>query len=74
MGCQAAIEELPSRCGGLSIIGGVPATVSFSGLAPYWVGLYQINASLPANTPTGSQDLIISIGGATSKATKLPVQ
>jgi uncharacterized protein (TIGR03437 family) len=55
-------------------IGGVPATVSFSGLTPYWVGLYQINASLPANTPTGSQDLIVSIGGATSIATKISVQ
>jgi uncharacterized protein (TIGR03437 family) len=55
-------------------IGGVPATVTFSGLTPYWVGLYQINATLPNNTPTGSEDLIVSIGGATSKTTKLQVQ
>jgi uncharacterized protein (TIGR03437 family) len=55
-------------------IGGVPATVTFSGLAPDWVGLYQVNATLPANTPTGLQDLIVSIGGATSIATKVPVQ
>jgi uncharacterized protein (TIGR03437 family) len=55
-------------------VGGKQATVGFSGLAPYWVGLYQVNVSLPADTPTGSQDLIVSIGGATSKATKLPVQ
>ena len=55
-------------------IGGVPATVIFSGLSPGSVGLYQVNVTLPANTPTGSQDLIVSIGGATSIATKLPVQ
>jgi uncharacterized protein (TIGR03437 family) len=55
-------------------IGGVPATVSFSGLTPYWVGLYQINASLPANTPTGSQNLMVSIGGGTSIATRIWVQ
>jgi uncharacterized protein (TIGR03437 family) len=55
-------------------IGGVPATVGFSGLSPGSVGLYQVNVTLPANAPTGSQDLIVSIGGATSIATKLPVQ
>jgi uncharacterized protein (TIGR03437 family) len=55
-------------------IGGVPATVFFSGLTPGSVGLYQIDATLPANTPTGSQSLIVSIGGATSIATKISVQ
>jgi uncharacterized protein (TIGR03437 family) len=55
-------------------IGGQPAHVEFSGLAPYWVGLYQVNVTAPADAPTGSQDLVVSIGGATSKTTKLPVQ
>lgn len=55
-------------------IGGVPATVFFSGLTPLSVGLYQIDASLPANTPTGSQNLLVSIGGATSIATRISVQ
>jgi uncharacterized protein (TIGR03437 family) len=55
-------------------IGGVPATVSFSGLSPNSVGLYQVNVTVPANAPTGSQNLIVSIGGAASIATKLAVQ
>jgi uncharacterized protein (TIGR03437 family) len=55
-------------------IGGKQAHLEFSGLAPNWVGLYQVNVTIASDTPTGSQDLIVSIGGATSMATKLPVQ
>jgi hypothetical protein len=33
-------------------IGGQPATVLFSGLAPGFVGLWQLNVQLPANLPT----------------------
>jgi hypothetical protein len=31
-------------------IGGVPALVTFSGLAPGWVGLYQVDATIPPGT------------------------
>jgi hypothetical protein len=31
-------------------VGGVPATIPFSGLAPGWFGLYQINVALPETT------------------------
>jgi uncharacterized protein (TIGR03437 family) len=55
-------------------IGGTPAAVFFSGLTAGSVGEYQIDATLPASTPTGSQNLIVSIGGATSIATKISVQ
>ncbi len=34
-------------------IGGVSATVSFSGLAPGFVGLNQVNVVVPVNAPTG---------------------
>jgi uncharacterized protein (TIGR03437 family) len=34
-------------------IGGRPATVQYSGLAPNYVGLYQINAVIPTGTPEG---------------------
>ena len=37
-------------------IGGVAAQVIFSGLAPLYVGLYQVNAVVPSNAPTGNQD------------------
>jgi uncharacterized protein (TIGR03437 family) len=34
-------------------IGGLPAQVSFSGLAPGFAGLYQVNVQIPAGVPTG---------------------
>jgi len=47
-------------------IAGLPANVTFSGLAPGFVGLYQINARAPAGLPTGNQPLQITILGVTS--------
>jgi len=35
------------------MIGDTPANVGFSGLAPGFVGLYQVNAGVPANVPAG---------------------
>jgi uncharacterized protein (TIGR03437 family) len=34
-------------------IGGIVAALDFAGLAPTFAGLYQINAHVPANAPTG---------------------
>jgi uncharacterized protein (TIGR03437 family) len=48
-------------------IGGIAAPVSFSGLAPGYLGLYQVNVQVPANSPTGpAVPLTISTGGRTS--------
>jgi uncharacterized protein (TIGR03437 family) len=55
-------------------IGGVAAQVQFSGLAPGYVGLYQVNAVVPSNAPSGNQPLVVSIGGVASQITNLPVQ
>ena len=55
-------------------IGGANAPVSFSGLAPGYVGLYQVNAVVPSNAPTGNQPLVISIGGISSPPLTLAVQ
>lgn len=50
------------------LIGGVPADVIFSGLAPQFVGLYQINARIPAAAPAGDRVLIrVEAGGASSR-------
>ena len=54
-------------------IGAQPAQVSFSGLAPGFPGLYQINATVPAGL-TGNQQVTVSIGGQTSPAVTLPVK
>jgi minor extracellular serine protease Vpr len=47
-------------------IGGQPATVVFSGLAPGIVGEYQVNVQVPAGISAGNQPITISIGGTTS--------
>ncbi len=55
-------------------IGGVSANVTFSGLAPGFVGLYQINVQIPDGAPAGdSIQVVISVGGVTSSAVTLAV-
>jgi uncharacterized protein (TIGR03437 family) len=44
-------------------IGGQPATVTFSGLAPGYADLYQVNAVVPSDIGTGAQPVTCSIGG-----------
>jgi uncharacterized protein (TIGR03437 family) len=55
-------------------IGNSAAHVDFSGLSPGWVGLYQVNVDVPQNAATGSQPIVVSIGGVDSKASVLPVE
>ena len=55
-------------------IGGRPAEVSFCGLAPFIVGLYQINATVPEDTPVGIQPVVVSAGGVSSQSASLPIQ
>lgn len=55
-------------------IGGKNAAVAFSGLTPGFVGLYQMNLTVPADVPSGAADLIVSVNGATSKTVKVAVQ
>lgn len=39
-------------------VGGAVANVTFAGLAPGFVGLYQVNAEVPVNAPIGSSVLV----------------
>ncbi len=55
-------------------IGGQQATVAFSGLAPGYAGLYQINVTVPESLSAGTQPVAISMGGKTSKQSAIPVQ
>ena len=55
-------------------IGGVPGEVSFSGLAPGFVGLYQVNVEVPASTTTGDAvPLVLTIGGVTANPVTVAV-
>jgi uncharacterized protein (TIGR03437 family) len=56
-------------------IGGRQATVSFSGLAPGFVGLYQINAQAPENAPTGNAvSVVINAAAYNSNTVTIAVQ
>jgi uncharacterized protein (TIGR03437 family) len=47
----------------------------YAGIAPGWVGLYQVNAEIPANAPTGDAIyMTISNGQATSDPVLLAIQ
>jgi len=55
-------------------IGGVNVLVSFSGLAPGFLGLYQVNAQVPPTAPTGSAvPLTITMGGSTSNQATIAI-
>ena len=55
-------------------IGGRPASVSFAGLTPDSVGLYQVNVIVPEDAPTGVQPVKLSIGGVDSQTSQLFVR
>lgn len=56
-------------------IGGQPAQISFSGLAPGSVGLYQVDAEVPANAPSGNAvPVVLTIGGVTSNTVTIAVE
>ncbi len=55
-------------------IGGQPAAVSFSGLAPGFAALYQINVTVPQSLTPGNQPVTVAIGGQTSKSSGIVVQ
>jgi uncharacterized protein (TIGR03437 family) len=54
-------------------VGGQNATVEFAGLAPGFVGLYQIDLQVPANASAGSLPLIVSQNGVAGNTTNLIV-
>lgn len=55
-------------------IGGVPAQAAFSGLAPGFVGLWQLNVLIPANAPTGNAvPLVVTTSSNTSRTTTIAV-
>ncbi|MEZ5399643.1 MAG: S8 family serine peptidase [Bryobacteraceae bacterium] len=65
-----------SACTGTAevTVGGRPAEVLFCGLAPGFVGLYQLNLRLAADTPSGVQPVALSVNGVAAKVANLPVQ
>jgi uncharacterized protein (TIGR03437 family) len=75
-GAPASTTELAQTTAPTTVtIGGVTENASFSGLAPGYVGLYQVNALVPAGVAAGSAvPVAITIGGVTSNTVTIVVQ
>jgi uncharacterized protein (TIGR03437 family) len=55
-------------------IGGFNASVAFSGLAPGFIGTYQINVTIPSAVASGVVDVTVQANGVTSNTAKIAVQ
>jgi len=55
-------------------IAGQNAPVSFSGLAPGFVALGQVNLQVPSGAPSGAQSLILTGGGVSSSSAMIQIQ
>lgn len=55
-------------------IGGLPAEILFQGLAPGFVGLYQVNLRVPSGVPSGDVPLALTANGLRSNEALLAVK
>ena len=59
----------------LVTIGGVPAQVTFSGLAPGFAGLYQVTVRMPEGVAAGERvPLVVRLGAAVSNTVFIAVR
>jgi uncharacterized protein (TIGR03437 family) len=74
-GAAAPADPLARATASVSAtIGGVPAEVSFAGLAPGFVGLLQANVQVPAGLAAGTYPLVVTIDGQASNAGDISVR
>ena len=75
-GAAPAAEQLSTTTTSAAVtIGGITARVSFAGLAPGFVGLYQVNVQVPENTPAGSAvPVVLTIGGISSNTVTMAIE
>jgi uncharacterized protein (TIGR03437 family) len=67
-GCKTTDKQRKTTTQPTVLIGGVSAHVEFSGLAPQFVGVYQLNFQMPPGVAAGNAVPIqIQIGGASSR-------
>ena len=68
-GVAAPVSTLSSLTEKASIrLGGVEANVLFSGLAPYYVGLYQVNFQMPQGVAPGRMMLEVTVGAFSAQS------
>jgi uncharacterized protein (TIGR03437 family) len=69
----AALTGVASVTGTVEVlVGGVVAELQYAGLAPGFVGVYQVNFRVPELQ--GPQDLVISAGGTSSPPVRLTIR
>jgi uncharacterized protein (TIGR03437 family) len=74
-GVPASLTTLVSATSAATArIGSLPATVSFTGLTPGFVGLVQMNIVVPTSLPAGMHTLEITIDGQTSNSATIAVK
>jgi uncharacterized protein (TIGR03437 family) len=54
-------------------VGGVNAPVGYAGLAPGFVGLYQVNFTVPSGLASGDQSLVMTVGAVATAPLPLAV-
>jgi uncharacterized protein (TIGR03437 family) len=67
-GFTTPAAQIPTVATVTATIGGKAAPVVYAGLAPGYVGAYQINLTVPAGLSTGDQAVTINIGNVSSQA------
>ncbi len=71
---NSSIANLPKPMAPVSMtIGEVPARIEFAGIPPSLVGVMQLNFTVAANTPSGTQQVIVKVGNTESAAAKINV-
>jgi uncharacterized protein (TIGR03437 family) len=68
------LSQLPAPRGKFSMtVGGVSVTPLFVGIPYGLVGVTQVNFTVPANAPTGIQNVIVNVGGHKSVAAQINI-
>lgn len=55
-------------------VGSVPVAPTYSGLAPGYMGLYQVNVRVPEGLAAGMQPLLLSVGQAHSNEIRIAIE
>ncbi len=68
-------ENIKTTTAVQATVGGISATVTYSGLAPGFAGLYQVNVTIPAGVQSGSAvPVVLTMNGVASNTATIAIQ